>query len=76
MALPADSRRSYLLIASISCGDSAIRRASPSSSRCASELVPGIGRITGERARSQASAICDVEAPCLSAIAEEPASAD
>lgn len=46
-------RRSCLPIASISCGDSAIRRASQFSSRCASELVPGIGRITGDRRESR-----------------------
>lgn len=39
------------------------------SSRCASEDVPGIGSMTGERRSSQAREICDTVAPCCAAIA-------
>jgi hypothetical protein len=39
------------------------------SSRCASEVVPGIGRMLGDRATSQASATCGTVAPCRFATA-------
>lgn len=56
-------------IVAISSGESAMRRASQLSSRCATELVPGMGSIIGERASSHASAICDGVARCRAAIA-------
>ena len=63
------SARAAVAIDATSSGESAMRRAAQFSSRCSSELVPGIGSITGERARSQASAICAGEARCFAATA-------
>ena len=45
----------------------AIEPAAMFSSRWAMEPVPGMASVTGERARSQASAICETVAPCRAA---------
>jgi hypothetical protein len=54
--------------ARISSRLSAIDSARRFSRRCASEVVPGIGRDCGDHWSCQASAICRTLAPCAAAI--------
>jgi cysteinyl-tRNA synthetase len=61
--------RAPLAIASTSSLVSSIFLAFQFSSRCSGELVPGMGSITGDRARSHAMAICAGVARCFSAAA-------
>jgi hypothetical protein len=56
-----------LLIASISSRLSSMAAAATFCSACPGEPVPGIGRIAGEMASSQASTICRSVTPRLSA---------
>ena len=55
--------RASCSIDATSSGVRAMVRAFQFSSRCAGELVPGIGSMTGERASSHAIAICAGDAP-------------
>src|SRR5882724_13311159 len=51
-------------IAFMSSAETAISAALRFSSRCATDEVPGIGKVTGLRCRSQARDSCDTVDPC------------